>query len=267
VRRPLLLTLTLALAAGEVSAWPAPVMLSLGRDARRLLPRSLAKLLAEREAQVLEEAGRLPAPLSQALTADLNAGHLQPDTVAALEAETARVLETFRGRQLSEGLIRMGALLRVAADVSDPVLSVGPSGYAPGVTREYYAFIGANLAKIPVVIDDEKALSLKRKDLPAYWQRLLDRSRAQSAVIGTELFREGHLISHRTVDFRSPVFGVASLSYSRAVTAIAASWLAVWREARGDLTRIREPRRVAPRQGAPLPALPEPRTSRPEGSS
>jgi len=28
------------------------------------------------------------------------------------------------------------------------------------------------------------------------------------------------------------VFGVASLSYSRAVTAIAATWLAVWREAR-----------------------------------
>jgi hypothetical protein len=34
---------------------------------------------------------------------------------------------------------------------------------------------------------------------------------------------------------------VASLSYSRAVTAIAATWLALWRESRGDLTRIRMP--------------------------
>jgi hypothetical protein len=269
VRRLALLFLVLGLGADDAGAWPAPVMQSLSRDARRLLPRSLAKLLAEREAQIVEEAGRLPGPLTQALAADLNAGRLQPDTLAALDAETARVVATFHDRQLSEGLVRMGALLRVAADVSDPVLSVGPGGYPPGVTREYYAFVGANLAKIPVVIDDEKALSLKRADLPAYWQRLLDRSRAQSPVIGTELFREGRLVSHKTVDFRSPVFGVASLSYSRAVTAIAASWLAVWREARGDLTRMRAPRRVAPRDGgAPPPtAGSAPAPARPEGSS
>jgi hypothetical protein len=52
------------------------------------------------------------------------------------------------------------------------------------------------------------------------------------------------VVDHRTIDYRSPVFGVASLSYSRAVTAIAATWLALWRDSRGDLTRIRQPTMV-----------------------
>jgi hypothetical protein len=70
-------------------------------------------------------------------------------------------------------------------------------------------------------------------------------------VIGDELFKNGRALDHRRIDFRSPVFGVASLSYSRAVTAIAATWLAVWREAHGDTTRLPKPREVVPTDGPP----------------
>src|SRR6266571_6336724 len=109
----------------------------------------------------------------------------------------------------------------------------------------------SDLDKMPVVLDDPPALRLSRRDLPDYWQGLVDRSRAQSPLIGTELFRNGRLVDHRWIDYRSPVYGVASLSYSRAVTAIAATWIAVWRDARGDTTRMPRPRQVAPREGAP----------------
>jgi hypothetical protein len=151
--------------------------------------------------------------------------------------------------------VRLGGLLRIPADVSDPVLAVGPEGYPPGVTREYYAFIEGYLAKIPVVLDDPAALKLERKALPAYWQTLLDRSRAQSATIRTEMVRDGRLVSHQSIDYRSPVYAVASLSYSRAVNAIAATWIAVWREAHGDTTRLPKPREVVPRDGPPLAFL------------
>jgi hypothetical protein len=40
------------------------------------------------------------------------------------------------------------------------------------------------------------------------------------------------------------------------VTAIAATWLAVWRDAHGDTTRMRKPRQVTPREAAPSPTLP-----------
>jgi hypothetical protein len=41
---------------------------------------------------------------------------------------------------------------------------------------------------------------------------------------------------------------VGSLAYSRAVTAIAATWLAVWRDAQGDVTRMAAPRQVHPQE-------------------
>lgn len=229
------------LAARDASAWPSSLMQSLSRDARRLLPPSLARLMAEREPQIFEAAARFPPELSQAVWADLSVGQLRPGTVAALDARAGEVVSLFRGQRVSEGVVRLGALLRIPADLADPVLTAGPEGYPAGVTQQYYAFVQASLDKIPVVLDDPSALKLRRSGLPGYWQKILGRSRDQSPVIRTELFQNGRVVDYRTIDYRSPVFGVASLSYSRAVTAIAATWLALWRDSRGDLTRIRQP--------------------------
>jgi hypothetical protein len=225
----------MALGAASAGAWPFSLMEALGRDARRVVPRSLGRLLASREALIGEELKRFPPALSQALAVDFQTGHLQPETLAALEAELQAVVELLRTQRLGEGLVRLGALLRIPA----------------GVVREYYDFTQGSLGLIPVVLEDPPALKLDHRDLAAYWQGLLDRSRVQSPVIRTELFRNGRLVDHRTVDYRSPVFGVASISYSRAVTGIAATWLVVWREAHGDLTRMPPPREVRPRDEPP----------------
>lgn len=245
-------TLVLA-AAPPAHSWPAAIVEALGRDARRLVPRSLAQLMADREKEIFEAARVMPPEMVQALVTDLNAGELRPTTVAVLESQATEALDLFHQRRVTEGVIRLGALLRVPADLSDPVLTGGPQGYPAGVAREYYAFVADSLDKIPVVLDDPQALKLQRRDLPRYWNGVLGRSRVQADVIRLELFRSGRVVDHRTIDYRSPVFGVASLSYSRAVTAIAATWLAVWREARGDLTRIPSPLPVRPSDAPPIP--------------
>ncbi len=224
-------------------------MTALSRDARRLLPRSLSRLLGERESEVVDELRRFPPEVSRALAQDLPTGRLRPQTLAALEAQVDRVTELLREGQVSLGLVRLGGLLRIPADLSDPVLAVGPEGWPPGVTREYYALFGANLDRMPVVLDDPEALKLSRKDLPAYWQALLERSRPQAPVIREELFRSGKVVDHRRLDYRSPAWAVSSLAYSRAVTGAAATWLVVWREARGDVTRPPRAREVAPHVG------------------
>jgi ribosome modulation factor len=253
------------LAAAEAGAWPAALVESLARDARRLVPRSLALLMWDRDREIVEEAQRFPPELGQALAVDLAAGQLQPATLAGLEARAEEALDLLRQRRVSEGVVKLGGLLRIPADLSDPVLSVGPAGYPAGVTREYYAFVAESLPKIPVVLDDPPALRLERRALPAYWQGLLGRSRSQSTVILTDLFQNGRVVDHRMLDYRMPVFGVASLSYSRSVTAIAATWLAVWREAGGDLTRLPSPTTVRPREepAAPAPPPPAPEVQRP----
>jgi hypothetical protein len=221
------------------------------RDARKLLPRSLAKLMAERETRVLDEARRLRPELTQALAADLPSGTIRPETLALCDAEVERVEELLREGRLTEGLVRLGGLVRIPADLSDPVLSVGAEGYPAGVAREYYAFLELNLPKIPLVLEDESALKLTRRQLPSYWQSMLDRGRERSALVGTELMKRGRIVDHKTLDYRSPVYGVASLAYSRAVTGIAATWLAVWRDAHGDLTRMPRPTEVKPHDAGP----------------
>ena len=244
-------TLAAALAAtlacpAAAGAWPSEIMQSLARDARRLVPLSLARLMAEREQEIFEAARAFPPELSQALAADLSAGALRPETLARLDAHAKEAANLLREQRVSEGVVKLGALLRIPADLSDPVLSAGPEGYPLGVTREYYTFVTGSLDKIPIVVDDASALKLDRRRLGGYWQGVLGRSRIDSPVIRTELWKNGRLVSHRAIDYRNPVFGVASLSYSRAVTAIAATWLAVWREARGDLTRQPKPQVVRP---------------------
>lgn len=242
--------------AGEAAAWPATLMESLNRDARRLVPRTLAKLMAEREKEIFEETRAFPPELAQALAADLSTGALRPETLAALDARAIEASTLLREQRVTEGIVKLGALLRIPADLSDPVLSAGPEGYPLGVTREYYTFLFGSLDKIPVVVDNEPALRLHRRGLGAYWQSVLGRSREDSPVIRTELFRNGRVVNHRTIDYRSPVFGVGSLSYSRAVTAIAATWLAVWRDVRGDLTRVPRPAIVQPSDAPPVPPTP-----------
>lgn len=234
--------------ATTTAAWPLSLVERLNRDARRLVPLTLRELLAEREKEILAEAQRFPPDVAQTLALDLVDGRLDGGSVEIFNARADEVAALVRDRRVSDGLVKLGALVRIPADLADPVLSAGPDGYPPGVTREYYAFIEANLEKIPVVLDSRAALRLERKGLPAYWQGVLDRSRDHSPVIRTELFRGGRVVDHHTVDFRSPVFGVASLSYSRAVTAIAATWLAVWREVRGDVTRMPAPEEVVPKE-------------------
>jgi hypothetical protein len=239
-------------------------MESLNRDARRLVPRTLARLMADREKEIVEEARAFPSELAQLLAADLSSGSLRPETIAALDARALEASTLLREQKVTEGIIKLGALLRIPADLSDPVLSAGPEGYPLGVTREYYTFIFGSLDKIPVVVDNEPALRIPRRGLSGYWQTVLGRSRIDSPVIRTELFRNGRVVSHRTIDYRSPVFGVGSLSYSRGVTAIAATWLAVWRDVRGDFTRVPLPATVQPSDAPPVtptPIIPVPAAS------
>lgn len=246
--------LVLAVLAPPGYAWPADVAPGINRDARRLVPRSLAQLLAERQQAILEGAGRLPLELTNALAQDRAAGRLSPATLSLVDVEMDRAVALLRAGQVDPGLVALGRLYRIGADLSDAALA-GAKPQAQGVIPEYYAFLRVQMPNIPVILDSRKALGGTRAELYAYWNEVLARSVVQSPVLGTEFVRAGRLVDHRTLDAHSHAFGVAQLSYSRAITAIAATWLVAWREAHGDLTRMGTVARVLP---AGVPSQPEP---------
>ncbi len=251
----------LPLLAPPAEAWPTETITAISRDARRLLPGSLSRLLGSRELEISREASRLPLELEQALARDLPVGVLQKDTLALVDAEIDEVIRLLRAGRVSEGLVRLGGLLRVVADLSDPVLARGPESWPAGLEREYYALFAANIAKMPVVLDDPHLLELTRPQLGALLQSIAESSHRQAPTIRLELLRGGRVVNHAALDYRSPAWAVASLSYSRAVTGTAATWLAVWRAARGDTTRMGRAHMVAPKPAPPRPgagiAVPE----------
>jgi hypothetical protein len=243
--------LLLVALAPPAGAWPAETVVAITRDARRLLPRSLNKLLGERESQVKDELARFPPELGRLMAADLPTGRLSPATTTALASEVDRVVGMLREGRVSEGLVRMGGLARIPADLSDPVLAVGPEGWPPGLVREYYALFLANVPRMPVVLEDRATLETPRAQLPALWQSLVDRSREQVPTIRAEMFRDGRVVPAARLDYRSPAWAMSSLAYSRAVAAVAATWLAAWRDANGDLTNVPRPRVAVPRDAPP----------------
>ncbi len=253
LRRAPLAIGSLLLLAAQAQAWPGDAMTAISRDACRLLPSSLARLLTAREREVQLAAARLAPELASALAQDHASGVLRPETLALVDGEIDQVVLLLREQRVSEGLVRLGGLVRVAGDLSDPVLAAGAGGWPPGLEREYYALFAANFAQMPVVLDDPRALRISRRELGGVLQSLVSRSRGQTGTLLTELVRDGRVVSHRALDFRSPAWAVSSLAYSRAVTATAAIWLVAWREVRGDQTRMRQARPVAPKDAPPRP--------------
>jgi hypothetical protein len=233
---------------------------AVSRDARRLIPKTLAILMNQREPQIRQEWDRFPPELTAAIARDLPTGALRPDTLAALDAYAGESVRLLKQQQIGEGVIRLGGLLRIPAELADPALTGVPPAFAPGLTREYYAFVQASMSKLPVTLDDPASLKLPRAELPRYWGRLVERSRPQADVLRAELFQSGRVLDHRSIDFRNPVFAVAQISYSRAVTAVAATWSALWRDAHGDTTRVRTPHDVAPEDHGPSAPIGPPQT-------
>jgi hypothetical protein len=113
-------------------------------------------LMSEREKEIFEAAQRLPPELTQAVAATSCAESCSPRRSRCGRRRPTRPVRLLRAQKVSEGVVRLGALLRIPADLSDPVLSVGPEGYPAGVTQQYYAYVDANLAKIPVVIESSR---------------------------------------------------------------------------------------------------------------
>lgn len=241
--------LALALVPLRAEAWPADLSERIARDALRLLPRSLSEAFLASEANIFADArvSRLPAlPL---LYEDIHRGRLGPASQTALAREFAERAEALQGREFRAALVALGATYRLSVDLADPAVgaALGDDIKARAIRREFYAFVTANLDKIPVVVAAPEAMRLELARLPAFLEKVVAETPAQSARLREEGQEGGRVLSAREIDFRSPVFAVASTAYSRSVSAVAATWIAIWRRAGGDMQRIRPPRLLKPR--------------------
>ena len=108
-------------------------------------------------------------------------------------------------------------------------------------------FVAANRDKIPLVVVDPDSMRMKVDALPGFLGDVVAKTAVQATLLRAEAQDDGRVVPHAEIDFRSPVFAVASTAYSRSVSAVAATWIAIWRSAGGDLKRQKPPQIINPR--------------------
>lgn len=240
--------LALALVPLRAEAWPADLSERIARDALRLLPRSLAEAFLANETEIFADARTSRMPALPLVYQDVTRGRLGEPTRTALSREFAERVKALQGREFRAAVISLGATYRLAVDLADPAVAggLGDDVKARAIRREFYAFVTANLDKIPVVVAAPEAMRLDLSAVPAFLEGVVAKTPAQAARLREEGQEGGRVLAAREIDFRSPVFAVASTAYSRSVSAVAATWIAIWRSAGGDMQRIRPPRLVKP---------------------
>lgn len=226
--------------AGEPSTWTPLVRQRIVMDALKVAPPALARLM-------IRHADSLMAGLDEAAAAAAHPQHAQPladspDGAAAALAQTSRwAASAMDGHgRISAVIYRMGVVAHYAMDVSDPILSA-PEGAGGGFTADFSRYLESNVDRFPVVFYGYPDLSAERSDEPPEIADLAadglaaaEKARSYFPHLSRAYAASGG--SSARFDVRSIPFGVASISYSRAVTNVARAWLHTWRCVRGDIS-------------------------------
>lgn len=246
---PVVALLALLLGSPRAEAWPADLSQRIARDALQIVPKSLAEMFLANEKEIFADARASTLPALSLVYSDLPKGKFSPATREALALEFAERAKALRGKDFRAAVIALGATYRLAVDLADPSvgLGIGSDAKARAIRREFYLFTSANLDKIPVVLVEPDSMRLGLDALPAFLDTVIAKTPAQAARLREEAQEGGRVTAAAEIDFRSPVFAVSSTAYSRSVSAVAATWIAIWRSAGGDMTRQKPPRVVKPR--------------------
>jgi len=248
--RSLALALVACALAPRADAWPADLSQRIARDALKLAPRSLVELFLENEAEIFADARSTKMPALDLVYRDLAKGGLGEDTREALNREFAERAKALQGKDFRGAVIALGATYRLAVDLADPAVGSGLGTDARGraIRREFYSFVTTNVEKIPVVVVRPESMRLPLQGLPGFLDEVATRTPPQTLMLREEAQEAGRVLRAAEIDFRSPVFAVGSTAYSRSVSAVAATWIAIWRSAGGDMGRQKPARILQPRR-------------------
>ncbi len=211
-------------------AWPTEAEVRIARKAATLAPPDLRLLLEKYESDYLRgvrEAAQDAAESRHRERAVGRRGAIRTE----LNARVASALRAVRTRKPMRDLVyELGLTAHLVADANNP-LRVGADELGPGIEADYEAYFSRKLPRFPTVfygLRDEG-------DVESVVSHAIARSRRFNALLEEEYHRDGRTRSAAEFDDRSTAFGIASISYSRAVSDLVNVFYAVWKEAGGDV--------------------------------
>lgn len=222
------------------AAWPAEAYRYMVYDVLRMLPPSLGRVLLRRDETVLRGAASLEGETASLLARDGRRGTVSDELVNEVERRIERIVESIsEHRPFSEISAEMGKLLRIAADLSDPVVMGSGRPELRRIAGEYIRFTEMHLTEFPLVHDEGLPSPLDGTDVSLLLAEVASATNASVEPLARAFWNEGAIVPASAFDFRSVPFAKTSLGYSRAVTAASYLWLAAWSRANGDFTGYR----------------------------
>jgi len=149
-----------------------------------------------------------------------------------IERETRGAIAMIRkGEPMSMVVRRLGGLAHLIADANNPFHVANDDTRLAASHNDFETYFERRLSKFPTVF-----YGLDPKfSLTPYLDKTFARSAKFYPLIAEEYFRGGARRSSAEFDDRSTAFGVASVSYSRAVTDLVNLYYYIWKEAGGDV--------------------------------
>ena len=149
-----------------------------------------------------------------------------------IERETRGTVEAIRkGEPMSSVVERLGGLVHLVADANNPFHVSKDDPRLIASKSDFEQYFERRLPKFPTVfygLDPQFRLN-------TYLDRTFARSAKFYPLVASEYFRDGERRTSAAFDDRSTAFGVASISYSRAVTDVVNLYYFIWKEAGGDV--------------------------------
>lgn len=149
-----------------------------------------------------------------------------------IERETRSTVEAIRkGEPMNAVVERLGGLVHLVADANNPFHVANHDARLTASKSDFEHYFERRLPKFPTVfygLDPQFRLT-------SYLDRTFARSARFYPLVASEYFRGGERRTSAAFDDRSTAFGVASISYSRAVTDVVNLYYFIWKEAGGDV--------------------------------
>lgn len=220
------------------AAFSDKVHQDVAEQAGRLMPASLRGILSK-ELPALRAGASAPLPVNE------DGLFLYPDGTygtldQTVERQARRVLDLLQQRAPMESVVReMGVLSRAVALASDPVHVVPHDARTADWSAEFERFLEARQPRFKVAFFGYGSPELDRGDVPGFVRSCAERSRRCGPLLGQMFVKEdGTIAKGSGFDDKHPVFGIASLAYTHAITDTARAWLYVWIRANGDTTGV-----------------------------
>ena len=222
------LSLVLVLALpGAASAWTPATQLVIGREAAALAPPDLARQIHKHK-KVFEEG--ILAPFQ-----DTDPGrHMKnPDGSGSLDrvllAEVQAAIEDIRQHRPFEQLVRrLGVISHYMADANNPLATSGADSEERRYFVDFLRYAETAEPRFPLVFYGVAPGLERQRDVGPLLAQALRRGRDIYPLVGREYRRIGFASGRGRFDDRSSAFGVASISFSHAVTDVAQALRYIW---------------------------------------